>query len=401
MDVDRDVTVWLRESRDKASPALKEFFTRFEDLYDRKLYHQLTVTLEEFVNLKNENVEQWFLPLYEHFVSDWEGKMNQLSLVQFVVRASKVLGDPAKSIEFLTPLHTRLSNPPKSKKDDNPTHTTETLSAHVLLSTAIASYTLHSNTEAAKDLLDKCESIMDKELTYVVPIVSAAYYRVASDYYKAKLMYPEYYRTALLFLSSVNLDELREVEKQERAYELAIAAVLGEGVYNFGELLQHPILSSLESTPYSFLPSLLSSFNTGAISQFSALSTSPAFLKTPLLVSNISFLHQKICLMALVEMVFHKTKDERGRITFEEISEKCQVGRDDVEHLVMRGMRVGLVKGNIDEVEGVVNITWVQPRILSSEQIKTIRDRLAGWSDAVKSRVLDLETVEIGEGFNP
>lgn len=36
MDVDRDVTVFLREQRTKAPQELKEFYTRFEDLYDKK-----------------------------------------------------------------------------------------------------------------------------------------------------------------------------------------------------------------------------------------------------------------------------------------------------------------------------------------------------------------------------
>lgn len=54
---------------------------------------------------------------------------------------------------------------------------------------------------------------------------------------KAKLAYPQYYHNALLFLSSVSLDELTDVEKQERAFELAISALLGEGLYNFGELV--------------------------------------------------------------------------------------------------------------------------------------------------------------------
>jgi hypothetical protein len=36
MDVDKDVTVFLRKTRSEAPDSLKEFFTKFEELYDRK-----------------------------------------------------------------------------------------------------------------------------------------------------------------------------------------------------------------------------------------------------------------------------------------------------------------------------------------------------------------------------
>lgn len=36
MDVDRDVTVFLKKARSEAPDALKQFFTKFEELYDRK-----------------------------------------------------------------------------------------------------------------------------------------------------------------------------------------------------------------------------------------------------------------------------------------------------------------------------------------------------------------------------
>jgi hypothetical protein len=38
-------------------------------------------------------------------------------------------------------------------------------------------------------------------------------------------------------LSSVSLDELSVGEKQERAFDLSMSALLGEGLYNFGELV--------------------------------------------------------------------------------------------------------------------------------------------------------------------
>lgn len=40
-----------------------------------------------------------------------------------------------------------------------------------------------------------------------------------------------------------------------------------------------------------------------------------------------------------------------------------------VELLVMKALSVGLVKGNIDEVDQKVQMTWVQPRVLDLQQV--------------------------------
>jgi len=55
---------------------------------------------------------------------------------------------------------------------------------------------------------------------------------------KGKAAYTEFYKSALLYLSCVKFSELPLHEKQERAHDLAIAAVLSESLYNFGELVR-------------------------------------------------------------------------------------------------------------------------------------------------------------------
>lgn len=41
----------------------------------------------------------------------------------------------------------------------------------------------------------------------------------------------------------------------------------------------------------------------------------------------------------------------------------------DVESLIIRALSLNLVKGSIDEVAEKVHMTWVQPRVLSVEQV--------------------------------
>ena len=56
-----------------------------------------------------------------------------------------------------------------------------------------------------------------------------------------------------------------------RAHDLSISAFLGDAIYNFGELLMHPILDGLVGTPHEWLKRLLFTFNEGNIGKFEAL----------------------------------------------------------------------------------------------------------------------------------
>ena len=63
--------------------------------------------------------------------------------------------------------------------------------------------------------------------------------------------------------------------------------------------------------------------------------------------------------MTLVESVFKKSKGDRGRMSFEEIARNVRVGIDEVEHVVMKALALGLVKGSIDEVDKVVLVRFL------------------------------------------
>ncbi|KAJ3016948.1 UNVERIFIED_CONTAM: 26S proteasome regulatory subunit, partial [Siphonaria sp. JEL0065] len=89
MQVDRDVTVYLSKAKQSAPAELKEYFGQFEDLYDRKLWHQLTVALTKFATLPA--AAPYLVPVYTEFVSEWQKRMNQLSLVQYVTIASRTI----------------------------------------------------------------------------------------------------------------------------------------------------------------------------------------------------------------------------------------------------------------------------------------------------------------------
>merc|ERR1712127_757080 len=90
-------------------------------------------------------------------------------------------------------------------------------------------------------------------------------------------------------------------------------------------------------------------------------------------------LRPKMCALALLELAFRKPKKQR-RLGFGEIAEHCRVGPKEVEFLVMKAMCANLLKGQIDEVQGLVMVTWVKPRILDSARIDLMRERMDAWA---------------------
>lgn len=67
-------------------------------------------------------------------------------------------------------------------------------------------------------------------------------------------------------------------------------------------------------------------------------------------------------------MTFKRPSTDR-QLTFEEIAAETRLPVNEVELLVMKALAQGLVKGAIDQVDGRVHMTWVQPRVLDKQQV--------------------------------
>lgn len=192
--------------------------------------------------------------------------------------------------------------------------------------------------------------------------------------------FSNYYRTALLYLACIDLASLSDDERHQRAYYLSVAALVSSSIYNFGELLLHPILDSLDQEDDGWLRELLFAFNRGDLAAYDTLSDHVADNK--LLREHEAHLRQKIYLAALTEAVFRRPPHDRA-MTFATIAHETKVKPDEIEHLVMKALSLGLLRGTIDQVDQVAQITWVQPKVLDMKQIGAMRQRLLDWDSSV------------------
>ncbi|KAG9140007.1 hypothetical protein Leryth_010521, partial [Lithospermum erythrorhizon] len=89
-------------------------------------------------------------------------------------------------------------------------------------------------------------------------------------------------------------------------------------------------------------------------------------------------------------IIFSRPAEDRT-IPLGVIAQRTKLTVEDVEYLLMKSLSVHLIEGIIDQVEGTVHVSWVQPRVLGIPQIKSLRDRLDNWVDKVHTALLSVE----------
>jgi 26S proteasome regulatory subunit N9 len=240
--------------------------------------------------------------------------------------------------------------------------------------------------EEVKASLAKGKSLMDGPTIPdgADPSVPASYYRANMEYFKLKGPPHLFYENALLYLGNTSLDSLSQEEKLSLAVDVALAALIGEGVYNFGEVNAHPLLQALETTPgspHGWLAQLLRAFQAGDIDSFNAVvgANKQAFDAAPALAASSALLKEKVTLLAVMELAAKRS--DRGAISFEEVAAATRLPQDQVEWVLMRAFSLGLIRGSIDQVDKTVAITFVKPRVLDHQQVVALRDRLVDWRD--------------------
>lgn len=124
-------------------------------------------------------------------------------------------------------------------------------------------------------------------------------------------------------------------------------------------------------------------------------------------------------LCSLTVLSICSRSSENRTIPLSAIAERTRLPVEDVEYLLMKSLSVSpaiqkpclslfvfvafhqhiavfflqarLIEGIIDQVDGTVHVSWVQPRILGIDQVKSLRDRLDTWVGKVHTALLSVE----------
>ncbi|KAG0567757.1 hypothetical protein KC19_7G158100 [Ceratodon purpureus] len=370
------------ETQRAAQPELAEWYTSMADLYQRKLWHQLTQKLDQFVALTVFQAGDALVQLYHNFIQDFETKINLLKLAHFAVIVSKQYPEKEAAIAYLENVIEKLKSSGERRVEE----------PILYVKMQVASLKLQrGEQQECKKLLEEGKATLDS-MTDVDPSVHASVHWVSSQYYKSKQDFAEFYKSALLYLAYTSVETLTDDFKLDLAFDLSLAALLGDNIYNFGELLAHPIVRSLLGTSVEWLYFILQAFNAGDLTKYQELcgQYQSALTAQPALVENEKKLWEKINILCLMELIFSRPSEERT-ISLSLIAEKTKLSMDEVEHLLIKSLSVHLIEGVIDQVDGTVRVSWVQPRVLGVPQITALKDRLDNWLQKVHTTLLAVE----------
>ncbi|XP_011028092.1 PREDICTED: 26S proteasome non-ATPase regulatory subunit 13 homolog B-like [Populus euphratica] len=370
------------ETQRSAHPELDEWYNSLADLYQKKLWHQLTLKLEQFVALTVFQAGDALIQFYHNFITDFETKINLLKLAHFAVIVSQRYAEKEAAISYLEGVIEKL-RATREQRIEEPV---------LYIKMQIAIFKLEQGDQKeCKKLLEDGKSTLDS-MTDIDPSVYASYYWVSSQNYKHHQEFAEFYKSALLYLAYTAVESLSDSFKLDLAFDLSLSALLGDNIYNFGELLAHPIIKSLLGTQVEWLYYILQAFNSGDLVRYQELCRvhNTALRAQPALVQNEQKLLEKINILCLMEIIFSRPSENRT-IPLNVIAERTKLSIEDVEHLLIKSLSVHLIEGIIDQVEGTVHVSWVQPRVLGIPQIKSLRDRLDNWLDKVHTALLSVE----------
>ncbi|KAH8381859.1 hypothetical protein KR009_000662 [Drosophila setifemur] len=358
------VTAYLAAQKKTTNKELAAEWTLLEELHNEKLWNELTIKLVTFVRHESLQDETALLQLYQNFLSTFETKINPYGLIQILEVVVDNISDKKEAIDFLEKVKDKV------KICDEAVWYLQVMQGNLYLTNL-------NDLNSTKKIIEELRDVLE-EAGNVTP-VHGKYYMLASQYYRRVGKHSDYYRCGLQFLGC-SLDDYPRDQWAQQAFFLGLAALLGDGVYNIGELLAHPILESLKGTENEWLVELLKAFNTGDINKFNDMKK--IWSKIPDLAAQEVKLRQKISLLCLMEMTFKRSAIERA-ISFTDIAQETKLPAKEVELLIMKALALDLVRGEIDQVAGVVNMSWVQPRVLNRNQIAGMASTLDTWMGAI------------------
>ncbi|CAF4098889.1 unnamed protein product [Rotaria sp. Silwood2] len=357
------VEKYLSEQK-SASVSLANEWLELESLYQNRLWHELTLRVKSFVHREELQQGDQLKIFYENFLSDFEHRINQLALVEIIIPITRTFKQVDQAIEFVKQIREKVKN--------------NSLAVLLCDITIGKAYLITKNLIETKKIIENLTPKFD-ELDHLTTVHSR-FYDLASNYYRVMGNHNEYYQNALKYLGCIDISLIPLKEKAERAFNLGLAALLAENVYNFGEILQHPVLDALKNTREQWLIDLLQAFNIGDVEKFEALRA--LWQSQPDLRMAEIILQKKITLLCLMDMIF--VAGGTRALSFNDVAKRTRLSIDQVELLAMKALSLDLIRGSIDQVDQKLNMHWVKPRVLDLRQVATLKKRLDQWTNDVK-----------------
>lgn len=190
-------------------------------LYQERLWHELT---EQLMQLQAHELHNAWPAICQ-----FSDRLNQIKLVLLAQKVISVL-DTAEATKFLEELQVVEKQ------------------AGVLLRTAVAHQLLRAGSlQQAEEILGLCQVEVENS-TEVESVVYLQLYKGLARIHKEKGNPELFYRYSLQYLAYIAPEEVEDAGAL--AYELGVAVILAENIYNIGELIDQPVIKQLAGSEH-------------------------------------------------------------------------------------------------------------------------------------------------------
>eukprot|EP01015_Nassula_variabilis_P013817 TRINITY_DN2137_c0_g1_i8.p1 TRINITY_DN2137_c0_g1~~TRINITY_DN2137_c0_g1_i8.p1 ORF type:complete len:324 (-),score=38.71 TRINITY_DN2137_c0_g1_i8:193-1164(-) len=310
--------------------------------------------------------------LYNDFVKEFQDRMDQVVLLRLVAKITPQLPNLKSRLEFVDKLKELVLRQEQ---------------ALILAELRKGFHLLEErDIEACNLILQESSKKVDR-IREVDPFLYSQLYKLQANYHHARKEYQDFYKNALQFLAYTPEDEITPEEKISFSLEMGLAILFSPKILNFSELLEQRVIQSLQGSQYVWLYNLLEIFNRGDVTQFTKhMSSIPKEIQqhTNAFVDQRTTLEQKIRIASMFELIFNLQKNERN-LTFEQLSTITHLSVSEVEFLIIKAMSLELIKGEIDQVEQRLDVSWIQPRVLDLERVKKMKNKVDSWVHSLEA----------------
>jgi len=363
------------EQQKRQSPDDIELWNEMEKYYNTKLWHQLGELLLTASKNTYFSTNGRLVALYNGVAANAGASLDPMVHAKLVSQAVLQLSDHAEANKLLDKASAFV------KSDDQATMSVNCAYARAAIEA--------KELTTAEKLLEKVDLDIKQYPGVLDNFVPASYHSTMCSLYRTKGDFANHFRHAMRYLNYFSTATLSQKAKLQLASEIAVAALLGEDLYDIAEFFQNPLLEVLRGSPKEPLFNLLTAFNAGDITRFES-ELQAALACAPELEAGQTTLQQRIRVMKLIALVFAQ-EGVSHVFTFRELAEQCQIDESQVELLVLQAIANKVIKAEIDGVENEVRVRWVKPRTLDADMLTTMRDRVAAWRDNAAACVSAVE----------
>ncbi|CRG97319.1 26S proteasome regulatory subunit RPN9, putative [Plasmodium gallinaceum] len=385
MSSTEEINKLLNEKEDTLINELKEKynFINFDEIKsykEKKLYHELTLEIQKFVNNKNVNIKDKFRLFYT-YLSPLITKLKKTIYAELLYLVT-INFDTKWTVNYLKESEQNLEN----DKD----------AIIIYRCILILKYIELNDFKSCENEIENTKNMLQGVIG--LNVASHKFYNFAlMNYYKVLNKSDLFVKYALLYLAYTPLDDLDESDKIEIGKYICIHSIISEDVYNIGEITQLPLINVCikNNEETKWLYQLIYVYNEGKIDAFNEIVQKyEVNIKNTILKDYKKNMLKKITLLALMDLAFRKKK-QRSDISFTEIADHCKIDIKEVEKMLITAKSKNILTCKIDEIEKSVKITWVKPRVLNVDKIYFMKESIDKWITHSKNLLTYMEDLSV------